>query len=298
MQRIIREEEPAYEAVTSLIKELAARYPFSEVSSCGKSALGRDILSLSVGHGGNYILYIGGVCAAERLTTLALLRFYERLCEAYAACKEIAGLNAREILADRRLIIIPALNPDGIEIALKGISAAGEYKALCENACGGDFREWNANARGVDLSRNYDANWQQLRRMETETGITGPAPRRFCGTRPESEPETKAVTRLCRELPIRHAAVFHSGEEIYWDYGKNTPVKSLLMAKIFAAVTEYTLVKDEGFASYGGFKNWFIGEFSRPAFTVGIGRGENLPLSELDRVYSSIEELLSVGIIM
>ncbi len=300
MQRIIRDEEPTYEMLTAAVREIAARYPFAEVSSCGKSTLGRDILSLSIGHGGNYILYIGGVHAQERLTVLALLRFYERLCEAYTSCKEIAGLSAREILADRRLIVVPAMNPDGIEIALRGAQATGEYKALCENACGADFSAWNANARGVDLNHNFDAGWRQLRRMEMQAGITGPAPRRYGGTHAESEAETKAVTRLCREIPIRHAVAFHSqGEEIYWDYGKNTPAKSLLMAKIFAAVTDYELVKNEGLASHGGFKDWFIEEFSRPAFTIEIGKGHNpLPLSDFDRVYARIEEMLAVGIIM
>lgn len=300
MQRIVKDKEMNWDTYTSYIKKISARYPFAEVSTCGKSHLKRELFSLSIGSGTNYVLYVGGVHAQEWITSVLLMRFYENICEKFASGKELAGLCTREILSDRRLIIIPELNPDGIEIALSGGDAALGYKAVCEKASGGDYSSWNANARGVDINHNFDARWDILHEMGAREGITAPSPRLWGGTHAESEDETKALTRLCRELPIRHAVALHSqGEEIYWDYGKIMPPKAFLMAKIFSAITEYTLVKNEGLASHGGFKDWFVSEFSRPAFTVEVGKGENpLPVSQLDDIYTKIEEMLCVGIIM
>jgi len=300
MQRIVKNKKMNWDTYTSYIKKLSTRYPHAEVSTCGKSHLKRELFSLSLGKGTNYVLYVGGVHAQEWITSVLLLRFYEDLCDRYACGGELAGLNVREILSDRRLIIIPELNPDGIEIALTGAQAAGEYKAICEKVSKGDYSCWNANARGVDINHNFDAGWEVLHQMERREGITAPSARRYGGTHAESEDETKALTRLCRELPIRHAIALHSqGEEVYWEYGKSMPPKAFLMAKIFAAITEYTLVKNEGLASHGGFKDWFISEFSRPAFTVEVGKGQNpLPISQLEEIYLKIEEMLCIGIIM
>ncbi|NLA77634.1 MAG: gamma-D-glutamyl-meso-diaminopimelate peptidase, partial [Clostridiales bacterium] len=79
----------------------------------------------------------------------------------------------------------------------------------------------------------------------------------------------------------------------------NTPERSYLMAKILAASSEYKLVKNEGLCSHGGFKDWFIEEFSRPAFTVEMGLGKNpLPLSDFEDIYKKIEEMLLLSVLM
>ena len=55
----------------------------------------------------------------------------------------------------------------------------------------------------------------------------------------------------------------------------------------------------EGLASLGGFKDWFIGEFNRPGFTVELGKGQNpLPMSDLDDIYCRVEEMLTLVCLM
>ena len=141
------------------------------------------------------------------------------------------------------MVIIPCVNPDGVQIALHGARGAGCYEGLATRVSGNDFSRWNANARGVDINHNFDAGWDTLHQMEQESGITGPAPRQYGGDAPESEPETQALVRLCRSQPFRHALAFHSqGEEIFWEYGENTPERGRMMAKIFSASSGYRLV--------------------------------------------------------
>ena len=72
-----------------------------------------------------------------------------------------------------------------------------------------------------------------------------------------------------------------------------------MMAKIFAASSGYRLVENDGLASHGGFKDWFLSEFERPGFTFEIGRGENpLPLSSFERIYEKLEETLLLAALM
>ena len=299
-QSIIRPEEHDFYRVREVAYALKGKYPFLKLGSIGKSVLGRELLCLQIGKAEEAVLYAGAFHGMERLTTLVLLRFVEALCDAIQNDAELAGVSARRALFGRSLIVVPDVNPDGCDIALCGAKACGYAAARIYKLCAGDFSEWNANARGVDINHNFDAGWKILREMEKQAGIYGPAPRRYGGPRPESEPETCALTTLCRQNNIRTVMAFHSqGEEIYWSYGKRTPTRARKMAEILAASSGYAVEEPMGLASHGGFKDWFIEEFGRPGFTIEIGRGKNpLPPSDLDAVYARIEEMMLLGCFM
>ena len=300
MDRIVKPCVFDYEKNRELFYALRQRYTLADYTVCGHSWAGRALFSLSIGTGSKRVLLTGGFHGQEWMTSLILLRFFERMCGALENKTRLCGIRLANALTDRTVVIIPCVNQDGVQIALKGASGAGCYAGLCHRISAGNFSDWNANARGVDINHNFDAGWEILRQMEINEGIRGPAPRRYGGSAPESEPETGALTALCRQVNFRHALALHSqGEEIYWEYGENTPERSHLMAKILSASSEYKLVKNEGLCSHGGFKDWFIEEFSRPAFTIEAGLGKNpLPLSDFEGIYSKIEEMLLLSVLM
>lgn len=300
MLKIVKNEVLTYSIYENLVKELNEKYKALKITTCGKSLLGKDIFAFVIGEGKKNVVYVGGTHGVEWLTSLLLLKFTENLGVAYENECLISGFDIKDILENKKLIIIPELNPDGIEIAIKGASACGKYKVENYEICKGDFSFWSANSRGVDINHNFNADWYTLREAEKEAGINSPSPTRYGGLFPESEPETAAITQLCRRIPIEMLITFHSqGEEIFYEYGKNTPEKSLHFAKIFSALTDYTLVKNEGLYSSGGLKDWFIEEFKRPAFTVEIGKGKNpLPLEDIDEIYEKLETMLIVGTIL
>lgn len=300
MEKTVKSEPLTYGVYTKYIDTLAKCYSDLKVATCGKSLLGKEIYSLVLGDGNKNTLYVGGTHGLEWITSLLLLRFCEDLLFLKQTGGEMSGYGIAEILKNRRLVVIPELNPDGIEISLNGISACGEYKNENFKVCGGDFGSWSANAHGVDINHNFNADWYSLRDFESKNGIDKPAPRRFGGFFPESEPETKAVTRLCRNVPFDMLFSFHSqGEEIYYEYGKNTPKKSYISATVLSAVSGYSLVKNEGHATSGGLKDWFIEEFKKPAFTVEVGKGENpLPAECLEEIYSRLQTLLVLGLVL
>ena len=163
---------------------------------------------------------------------------------------------------------MPCVNPDGTEIALHGSDAAFKYKPLVEKVCT-DTYKWQANARGVDINHNFNAGWCRLKQLELKNNIKCPAPTRFGGNHPESEPETKALTTLCRNIDFERAIALHSqGREIYCSFGRHTPVLSFRLASIFSQASGYNIAFPEEIATGGGFKDWFIEYFDRPAFTV------------------------------
>ncbi len=297
MLKIVKDQILTYSVYENFVSELNRKYETLKITTCGKSLLNKDIYAFVIGEGKRNIVYVGGTHGLEWLTSLLLLRFAENLANAYENDKELSGFDVKDILENKKLIIIPELNPDGIEITIKGASACGKYKAENFEICKGDFSSWSANARGVDINHNFNADWYALREAEKEAGIDSPSPRRYGGLFPESEPETAAITRLCRRISVEMLVSFHSqGEEIYYEYGKNTPEKALHIAKMFSALTDYTLVKNAGLASSGGLKDWFIEEFKCPAFTVEIGKGKNpLPLEDIEGIYGKLEAMMVVG---
>ncbi len=300
MNDIIAPVEHDYNAVREAVYAIKGRYPFIELNTIGKSVMGKDIYTLTIGKGVSTVLYAAAFHGMERLTTLLVLRFAERLARALDDNTEISGIQARKALYGKSLVIVPQVNPDGCEISLKGAAGCGYYAAKIYNMCEGDFSRWNANARGVDINHNFDAGWEELQKIERAAGIYGPGPTRYGGPSPESEPETCALTSYCRKNSVCHVLAFHSqGEEIYWRYGERTPEKGKKMAEIFAASTGYTLEAPVGLASHGGFKDWFIEKFGRPGFTIEIGRGKN-PLSSalLNEVYNRLEEMMVLGAVL
>ncbi len=297
MERIVTPQLPTYENVRAMIYRLNRKYPFVNCRVIGRSLAGRAVFALSVDCPREPVLIVGGVHGSEWLTTLAALTFFENVCESVCTRTELNGVCFNNLLKYRGLVVVPCLNPDGVQIALTGEQAAGPYSELVREVSGGATAEWKANARGVDLNHNFNAGWQELRQEEIEAGIVSAAPTRYGGERPESEPETAALVCLTRRVCPNQVIALHSqGEEIFWRYGEAVPERSERMARTFSAVSGFTLVDNAGLYDGGGFKDWFIKEFRRPGFTIEMGKGKNpLPLSDFKTAYPPVEEILTMS---
>lgn len=279
----------------NMIFSLKKAYPFLNVRLIGKSLCKRGIFCLSIGRSENPLLITAGFHGQEWLTSLVALRFTEMLLRAKS--RGLTLWDTSIACISREVIIVPCVNPDGVQIAINGIDGAGKYADSVSKIQSASAEKWSANARGVDINHNFDAGWQQLRSMEIDSGILGPSPRRYGSYAPVSEPETAAIVDLCKMRKPRMALALHSqGEEIFWEYGKNRPHRSLELARIFSAVSGYELVENSGLASHGGFKDWFIDFFNKPAFTIEMGKGENpLPLSDFDSVMEHMLPILTLA---
>jgi g-D-glutamyl-meso-diaminopimelate peptidase len=237
----------------------------------------------------NSILLSGGFHGSEWLTILILIKFM------FDLINNSKNLNNQ---ITKNVVIVPCVNPDGTEIAINGANAAQQFNKLITKISRSNTSIWKSNARGVDINHNFNAGWQKLKKLEIKSGITGPASTRYGGEFPESEPETKAIANFSRICNFSYALAFHSqGEEIYWSYGDVLP-ESRQIADIFSNISGYKLNEpEEDLAIGGGFKDWFITEMKRPAFTIEIGRGKNpLPLSKFISIYKKIEKMLWLAV--
>ncbi len=298
---IFFEKAPEYSSLAEKCRELSST-GFFTLSTIGRSFLGKELFALSHGAPENCTLLVGGVHGSEWITTLLLLQFAQELAHIPPGSeRDFGGISLPRALTGRPFTIIPCLNPDGTAIAVFGPEAG-----LCQGEGIQQLLEanpgavWQANARGVDLNHNFDAGWKLLRKMEQQQGITGPAPGKYGGPGPESEPESSAVVRFCRKYRPRQLYAYHSqGEEIYYQYGNNTPGRASLIASLLAASCGYTVCKPEGTASHGGLKDWFIEEFARPGFTLEVGRGKNpLPAGDLPAIYRKLREAMALSLVL
>ena len=70
-----------------------------------------------------------------------------------------------------------------------------------------------------------------------------------------------------------------------------------LIGEEFALVSGYAL-RDPAFqASFAGYKDWFLQEFNRPAYTVEVGLGVNpLPITDFPSIYAKNLGILALGL--
>ncbi|MCL2580195.1 MAG: M14 family metallocarboxypeptidase [Oscillospiraceae bacterium] len=295
------QQPPTADNLQKAIRALGENYPRLKIFPIGKSTLGREITALCIGNPTGAISFVGATHGLEWLTCTLLIKFCHNLLDALETGQALSEIDVNRALRNRSLVIIPCLNPDGVEIALRGSGAGGRFSEMIERtSCGVPEKVWQANAAGVDINHNFDAGWTLLKAMEIADGFVCPGPTRYGGPHPHSEPETMAATTFCMTYQPKSLYCLHSqGEEIYWHYGNHTPKRSKMMAQILASSSGYALSKPEGLASHGGFKDWFIDKFHRPGFTIEVGLGKNpLPLSDLDKIYTKIEEMLMIATLL
>lgn len=285
-----------FEGLQSFVDRLCERFPSIAVTSIGKSLLGRDIPLITVGRGHKTYVFVGAVHAMEWHTALLLLQFAEELAAWERDDRFGYGMDPRFVLSGRRICIIPMLNPDGVELVNRGVDRAGVMRERLLKMNGSqDFSHWQANARGVDLNHNFNAGFEEYRRLIAGSDQALPGPARHPGPHPESEPESQAICGFLRSVgAVRLLLCLHTqGEEIYWDFNGYAPRPQLRVAQLLARYSGYTVARPEGTASYSGLKDWFLLELGPLAFTIECGRGTNpLPASDTPFIYARLRKML------
>ncbi|MGB7605333.1 MAG: M14 family metallopeptidase [Lutisporaceae bacterium] len=286
-----------YEIMERDIRGLKARYPFLEIGIAGKSVLGRNLYYIRLGNGPVEVSYNGSHHGIEWITTPLLMKFIENFSRAFARGSSLQGYDVRDIFRRSSIYIIPMVNPDGVDIALNGPQPSNPYyqDLLRWNNTGLPFSQvWKANTRGVDLNRNYPASWDEAKAQEPSLGVYGPAPTRYGGPSPLSEPESQALVNFTRQHNFKLVIAYHTqGRVIYWLYQNIRPPRSFEIGQSFAASTGYTLSNVPYEAAYAGYKDWFVEVYKRPGYTIEAGIGGNpVPISQFDTIYRENEETM------
>ncbi|MDZ5471006.1 M14 family metallopeptidase (plasmid) [Bacillus sp. 31A1R] len=267
------------------IGELREAYPFIEVNTIGESVLGKPLYEIKLGRGSKKVHLNASFHANEWITSPIIMTLLNSYLLSLTNNSPIRGLNMLNLYNQVELSIVPMVNPDGVDLVLNGPPEAVREEVININKGSTDFTGWKANINGVDLNNQYPAKWEiEKERKEPKS----PAPRDYPGDAPLTEPEAIAMADLASREGFNRMLAFHTqGEEFYWGYEGLEPPESRVLATEFERVSGYQAIQN--IDSHAGFKDWFIKEFRRPAFTLELGRGINpLPLSQFDQIYEKV----------
>lgn len=288
IKSIVHTRQPySYDLMKDDLEQIENKYKqVTKVTSIGRSLFGRNIYLASLGNGSRRILVTAGFHGREWMTSMLLVKMFEEYAAAAYNEQSIGQYQIDRLFEKTTLLFVPMLNPDGVEIALKGTKAGGDRDLLLRaNEGSADFSRWKANGRGVNLNIQYRANWDKA------VSNTRPHFEKYKGTKPESEPESKSLAALVRREKPDVVLCYHSsGEVVYWQYGQTGDRyrRDLAIAKEISRLTGYRLAKEPRLDAHGGFKDWFISSFKRPAFTIEIGRNigdRPLPLTYFHEIW-------------
>lgn len=297
MNRIVKPTDFDYNTNKQLIEELIKEYPFLKVDICGRTVLGRGIFSLSLGSMHNSVIYAGGFSGSDSVSPLLLYMFIEDLCRCIKTKCSLCSVNMARALSQLGVTVIPCVNPDGREISIYGADSAKTLRKFLMQTGEKNFALWQGNAKGVDIRKNFSYDFEKNKQKEAEKDILDSEKSGLCGEYPESESETKALTRLCRVRPFRQCmAVTSGGESLCRVKGDEELAEVDIMSKIIAQGCFYPIA-DEKDGNVCGFPCWFASEFSRPAFELKAGKNGNT-YSDAAEIYEQVKEAFTVFSLM
>ncbi|MBQ3064035.1 MAG: hypothetical protein IJC99_04460 [Clostridia bacterium] len=243
-------------------------------SVLARSILGAEISVYTVGYGKKAVLYVGGVRGNEALLSDALAEFLTRIVALYERGSVAYGYAVREVLAARRIVVVPCLNPDGISYAREGVSPDNPLAERVQAICGDEEMSlWRANARGVALDKNFAAGHRLALEKAWAAGVCGAHVALWCGEYPESEPESAALARLARSIgeDLLGALELSLGAgEILASCAEKLSAKTGAAGRILARNTGLPLRSPTETPPSGGFFDWCLEELNRPAYRVSL----------------------------
>lgn len=289
-------EAYSYADLQTDIRSLESSYPdLVTVRVLGRTVDGRELYDLVIGDdvaAAKKVLFTAGIHAREYRTPQIVMCQAADLCAALLAGDTYNGRPYSQLMQGVSVHVVPMVNPDGIALAqfgLDGLSTEAAKAAVTGIASldgtsptASYWRQWKANANGVDLNRNFDALWSQYE------GTGHPSSGRYKGTAPGSEVEAAALIDLTREEGFDCTVSYHShGEVIYWNFAQQGLLydRTLSLAQAVQAVTGYALDENYQNLDPAGYKDWAISKMGIPSLTIEVGTGDSpVPLDQLQGI--------------
>ena len=214
-----------YEQLCKDIIALKQKYPYLFNYVClGRSYDNRGIFEIIIGNqkSKNQVFVQATMHAREYVNSMLVMEQIETLCaNCYAGTYR--GIYYSELLKNSCFHILPMVNPDGVSISINGAGGIcnkqlrSKVVQMCQNYGKGEesyYTKWKANARGVDLNRNWDCNWEK-----GLTTVDYACSEAYKGAAAFSEIETRIVKKAVERVQPKAVLSYHSfGSIIYWDF--------------------------------------------------------------------------------
>lgn len=196
---------------TVTLSAIPTRPPLPDAFVFGKSVEGRDLLARRFGDGPQLMMLVGGIHGGWESNTTEMVNQLVTHFEA----------NPGDVLPDITLLLVPALNPDG---AALGRTVEGRF-----------------NSNRVDLNRNWDCGWESVAYFRDEEVDPG--------AEPFSEPETRALAALIRDVRPSIVLFYHSAANgVFSGDCGDAASDSAAMSAVLGRVTGYNYGSD--FSAY------------------------------------------------
>lgn len=177
----IRDEEVwwRFDRILEETYKLKRDFPTLHLIDLGETPLGKPLVAILGGNKERMIACVGAVHAGESGPEILLTALRDILTEDPRALDECG------------IAILPVVSADNRE----------------EMASGAPWYI-RKNSRGVDLNRNFDADWD---RVDYSYGLASDDPKSptYRGPRPDSEPEVKALIKLMETVKPRAVFSYH-----------------------------------------------------------------------------------------
>ncbi len=231
------------------ILKMAKRGLFSatdDVFSIGESECGNPILCAHKGDRvGTQIIITAAIHARECYTALVAIE----------QAKAFDGAGGA--------YFIPLVNPDGALFFERGETFKSAF--LARNK---DKRTvWKANAKGVDLNTNFDANFGSGAQNVRTPGAAG-----YIGEYPLCAKESAALRDFTERVKPRATVSYHCmGGELYWEFFQSGAARDRDRRIARAAARHIGVKKVDGdLNSAGGYKDYCIQKLGIPALTIEL----------------------------
>ena len=258
-----------YEEMEQDLFLLKDQFPI-QLQSIGKSEKGRTLWAAKLGRGKQSILFVGSHHGREWMTTILLMKMLEEYAMAYEQGESLGSYPTR-LLDEVSIWFVPMINPDGVSIQQADLSFLSFTEKLAVwqmNQYNLNYVRWKANAKGIDLNRQYPAGWEDVKAESSR-----PSYQFYKGRKPLEAIEVQALSRFTKVIQPLLAVSYHtSGREIFWYYHNKREhlLRDYELAKKTAQLTKYKLSIPEDHAIGSGFTDWFITEFKRPGMTIEL----------------------------
>ena len=286
----------SYSEMKNDLKLLQKRYKDRlEVNVIGKSADDRNLYEVVLGNtkAKKHLLVIANLHAREYMTIQLTMRQIEHYLAYYN--RTIGSSKVSNTLKKVAIHIVPSANPDGTAISQYGFGAIKSRSLRSKlRRMGGSSYRWKANARGVDLNRNWNVAFKVRGGSPGGSG--------FSGYHKASEPETQALVKWVNSVDKKGKVVgvisYHSTGSII--YGRTTGVSSSVrrntakMNSLIRRLTGYYVMPANGkYAARGNSREYFLYTKKMPCVTIEVGHGA-CPLSsgEFSSIYRKNKDLV------